>query len=1850
MADHEDSNDQTAEMDDEELESNGDADDAAATTDEPGTSAASADPAPSSKSKKKKGKSRKGKKNRSKEPPLADPNTQSVAEICAVIGITDVTPDYTEQDFTEITNGKAYSARFRSVFQADNPGLGGSKIAPYLTAKYREFQERAREWKANAKARASKEGDKVAPLKIRISTRKKKQDDEDDVDSDHEFETLLKQHERQLDQEEKEKEERRQSRRAAAAAKKSKKKKPETEEEHQNYCEVCQQGGDIMLCDTCPRAYHLICYDAEATEVPEGDWSCPHCEANGVAQKEPEEQKRGNMEFCRTCHEGGFLLCCDTCPNSFHAYCLEPRLTELPPPEEPWSCPRCLAPEPKNRPEKFISWRWKFCEYPEPVPEEDHLKEGEDLDTVEPERHARLMLRPSRKLEPRKERELFVKWKYLSYWHCEWVPEFVLEIYYMQSLRMYWRKTDPENPPEVEDVPAEPTEKDPRCMEHRFYRYGIKPEWMQIHRIINHSPYGSRQYDYLIKWRELVYEQATWESDDFDIPGFEEAIAKYWTHRERMIGEPIPKHVIKRINQYRTERGQPTLEEERKKKREPKTPTVDLRKKYEEQPDFITECGGKLHPYQLEGINWLRHGFSQKTDSILADEMGLGSQDDPIDDVPLLADERGPLEGTVPHCRPLSTIINWEREAEFWAPDFYVVTYVGDKDSRMVIREHEFSFVEGAVRGGPRAQRIRTEQGLKFHILLTSYELINMDKAILSSIEWAALVVDEAHRLKNNQSLFFRTLNEFKINYRLLLTGTPLQNNLEELFYLLSFLSPDRFNNLEAFTHEFADISKEDQIQKLHSLLGPHMLRRLKADVLVGMPSKSELIVRVDMSPMQKKYYRNILTRNFEALSVKSGGTQISLVNIIMELKKCCNHPYLFAKAALEAPKLPNGMYEGASLVKASGKFILMQKMLRKLKEDGHRVLLFSQMTRMLDIIEDLCENEGYKYERIDGSIAGQVRQDAIDRFNAPNAEQFIFLLSTRAGGMGINLATADTVLIFDSDWNPHADIQAFSRAHRIGQKNKVLIFRFVTRNSVEERIQTVAKRKMLLTHLVVRAGIGQKGPSMSKTELDDVLRWGTEELFKEEESDKDEHAIHWDDDAVAALLNREGDEQPQPTSSGGEKKEHWTNEYLSSFKVAQYVTKEVDEEEDEDVEVITDNFVEEQDPDYWEKLLRHHYEQEQETEAQKLGKGKRTRRQVNYASEQMQNEWSAMNTAGNEEYDDSFSEDSNHSDSQSVDEEFEGAKEERRRKRHGGDEKLPPLLARVNGQIEVLGFSPRQRRAFYNAVMRCEGMPPQDAYQAQWLVRDLKGKSERTFKAYSALFLRHLCEPGENQETFSDGVPRDGINRQHVLSRIGIMSLIRKKVQEFETFNGEWSIPELREQPTLMEPPAPKEEPKVEPVEGEEPKAEGEAMEVDEAAAQPPPAESLAVPEKRVRPTPRPFKFNICDGGYSELHTLWINEEKAALPKNQFEIWHRRHDYWLLAGIATHGYSRYQDVQNDLRFAVINEPFQSEQGKGNFIEIKNKFLQRRFKLLEQALVYEEQLRRAAHLNIAKRMGEEPAAQPVNLVNPQPGERDTSGVLNEKFAELESLVDAHQGLAKEAMGGHKLSGVVLQKVLGQLEDLLNDMKTEVTRLPAALSRHKPITERLEMTERMILSRLLNKDANTAPKESPLPPPGPFVTPTAHCGFTAIQPDFFRPNAEQPADEAADEAATSKATPAANGSAQPKAEEPKKPADAEATTDGENSGQDEAAAPVDAPADAPAEGANGQAKEEPADESMDAEESAQPTASAAASNVEEEPPKEAEASGAAAVVESTETAEQPPPAVEDVEMEEPSDES
>uniref|UniRef100_A0A8D0A9S4 DNA helicase n=1 Tax=Sander lucioperca TaxID=283035 RepID=A0A8D0A9S4_SANLU len=1586
---------------------------------------------------------------------------KSSSQLMQEWGLEDVQYGFTEDDYKTITNYKAFSQFLRPLIAKKNPKIPMSKMMTVLGAKWREFSANNPFKGASATAVAAAVAAAVETVTVAQPT---------SVSSGHPSPQLgpIK---KAKTKEGKGPGVRKRSKSVKEVKKKPKPKKTKSksgqsgkkkkassvcvvcstaislrsffhysifsmedgdgyETDHQDYCEVCQQGGEIILCDTCPRAYHLVCLDPELEKAPEGKWSCPHCEKEGIQweakdDEEEEEEPAGeeeddHMEFCRVCKDGGELLCCDTCPSSYHIHCLNPPLPEIPNGE--WLCPRCMCPPLKGKVQKILHWTWGEP----PLPAE--LPAGPDGKPADP------LTKPP--LKGHSEREFFVKWAGLSYWHCSWVSELQLELYHTVMYRNYQRKNDMDEPPPYdygsgeEELNSEKRKsKDPQYagMDERFYRYGIKPEWMVIHRIVNHSYDTDGDVHYLMKWRDLPYDQCTWEVDDFDIPEYDGHKASYWDHREQILGEDQRPLVVRK--------GKKLKEDHPKREVPPDAPIIDPTIKFEHQPWYINATGGTLHPYQLEGLNWLRFSWAQGTDTILADEMGLGKTVQTIVFLYSLYKE-GHSKGPFLVSAPLSTIINWEREFEMWAPDFYVLTYTGDKDSRAVIRENEFTFEDSAVKTGRKVFRMKKDTPIKFHVLLTSYELITIDQAILGSITWACLVVDEAHRLKNNQSKFFRILNGYKIYYKLLLTGTPLQNNLEELFHLLNFLTPERFNNLEGFLEEFADISKEDQIKKLHDLLGPHMLRRLKADVFKNMPAKTELIVRVELSPMQKKYYKFILTRNFEALNSKGGGNQVSLLNIMMDLKKCCNHPYLFPVAAVEAPVLPNGSYDGNLLVKSSGKLTLLQKMLKKLKDEGHRVLIFSQMTKMLDLLEDFLEFEGYKYERIDGGITGGLRQEAIDRFNAPGAQQFCFLLSTRAGGLGINLASADTVIIYDSDWNPHNDIQVrifqrLSHAHRIGQNRKVMIYRFVTRGSVEERITQVAKRKMMLTHLVVRPGLGSKTGSMSKQELDDILKFGTEELFKDEmeaaramgdnKEGEEGNVIHYDDDAISKLLDRSQDATEDTEIQN-------MNEYLSSFKVAQYVVKEEDGEEEVEREIIKQE--ENVDPDYWEKLLRHHYEQQQEDLARNLGKGKRIRKQVNYNdTTQEDQEWQDDLSDNQSEYSVG---------SEDEDEDFEerpegGRRQSRRQMKNEKDKPLPPLLARVGGSIEVLGFNARQRKAFLNAIMRW-GMPPQDAFNSHWLVRDLRGKSEREFRAYVSLFMRHLCEPGaDGAETFADGVPREGLSRQHVLTRIGVMSLVRKKVQEFEHVNGKLSSPDLI--PIGME-----------------------LKKLTESLSSDPNTPVPASPVATQPGTPVP-------PGQNKLHTLWQTEERAALSSGKMhDIWHRRHDYWLLAGIVTHGYARWQDIQNDPRYAILNEPFKTEMHKGNYLEMKNKFLARRFKLLEQALVIEEQLRRAAYLN----MTQDPSHPAM--------------ALNTRFTEVECLAESHQHLSKESLAGNKPANAVLHKVLNQLEELLSDMKADVTRLPNMLSRIPPVSARLQMSERSILSRLTSRGSEPPPQQ------------------------------------------------------------------------------------------------------------------------------------------------------------------------
>ncbi|PKA62262.1 putative chromatin-remodeling complex ATPase chain [Apostasia shenzhenica] len=472
---------------------------------------------------------------------------------------------------------------------------------------------------------------------------------------------------------------------------------------------------------------------------------------------------------------------------------------------------------------------------------------------------------------------------------------------------------------------------------------------------------------------------------------------------------------------------------------------------------------GKMRDYQLAGLNWLIRLYENGINGILADEMGLGKTLQTISLLGYLYEFRG-ITGPHMVVAPKSTLGNWMREIRRFCPILRAIKFLGNPEERAHIREN--LLVAG-----------------KFDVCVTSFEMAIKEKNALRRFSWRYIIIDEAHRIKNENSLLSKTMRLYSTNYRLLITGTPLQNNLHELWALLNFLLPEIFSSAETFDQWFQISGENDQqevVQQLHKVLRPFLLRRLKSDVEKGLPPKKETILKVGMSQMQKHYYRALLQKDLEVIN--AGGERKRLLNIAMQLRKCCNHPYLF---------------QGAE----PGKMVLLDKLLPKLKERDSRVLIFSQMTRLLDILEDYLMFRGYQYCRIDGNTGGDERDASIEAFNRPGSEKFVFLLSTRAGGLGINLATADVVILYDSDWNPQVDLQAQDRAHRIGQKKEVQVFRFCTEYAIEEKVIERAYKKLALDALVIQQGRLAEQKAVNKDELLQMVRFGAEMVFSSKDS-----------------------------------------------------------------------------------------------------------------------------------------------------------------------------------------------------------------------------------------------------------------------------------------------------------------------------------------------------------------------------------------------------------------------------------------------------------------------------------------------------------------------------------------------------------------------------------------------------------------------------------------------------------------------------------------------------------------------------------------------------------------------------
>ncbi|XP_058059073.1 SWI/SNF-related matrix-associated actin-dependent regulator of chromatin subfamily A containing DEAD/H box 1 homolog [Anopheles bellator] len=522
-----------------------------------------------------------------------------------------------------------------------------------------------------------------------------------------------------------------------------------------------------------------------------------------------------------------------------------------------------------------------------------------------------------------------------------------------------------------------------------------------------------------------------------------------------------------------------------------------------EQPTNIGE-GLKLAEYQLVGLNWLTIMHRHNMSSILADEMGLGKT---IQIIAFIAWLKENGEQTRP-CLvvvPSSTMDNWEQELMKWCPELSILKYYGSLAERRMVR------VDWAKNGIEEVDVVLTT----YHMMGASAE----EKKMWRVTEFDYVVFDEAHMLKNVQSQRYQNLMRINAKHRILLTGTPLQNNLLELMSLLCFVMPKLFGSkiedIKTLFHSKGKSAKGDgesddvssfektQIERAKLIMKPFILRRLKRDVLSFLPPKKNIVFKTPMVDSQKEKYDETVNEYQKVTGVIKENTDVSGMAIMMDLRKLANHPLLLRfyytdddvrnmarKLATDADykgKNVNEIFQDIAylsdfklfemrdkytslydlrlpekLITTSGKFRQLDELLPELKADGHRVLIFSQFTMMLDIMERYLKIRNHRFLRLDGSTAVTERQELIDEYSSdPNL--FIFLLSTKAGGLGINLTAADTVIIHDIDFNPYNDKQAEDRAHRMGQQKPVTIYKLISEGTIEEGMMTIAQQKLQL-------------------------------------------------------------------------------------------------------------------------------------------------------------------------------------------------------------------------------------------------------------------------------------------------------------------------------------------------------------------------------------------------------------------------------------------------------------------------------------------------------------------------------------------------------------------------------------------------------------------------------------------------------------------------------------------------------------------------------------------------------------------------------------------------------------------
>ncbi|KAF7310762.1 SNF2 family DNA-dependent ATPase [Mycena chlorophos] len=675
-----------------------------------------------------------------------------------------------------------------------------------------------------------------------------------------------------------------------------------------------------------------------------------------------------------------------------------------------------------------------------------------------------------------------------------------------------------------------------------------------------------------LKWGELTYDQATWDcppsSDDALYPAFVTALERFIAARDVCIKPGTKTQMPNR----------------------PKEGFASLRLTQAADLDLGQDPAFKLMDFQVDGFNWLCDNWWNEQPCILADEMGLGKTVQIATFIGKIVQDFSVSPALV--VVPNATITNWG-------------------PARKIIRDYELMHHE----------KRKDCLSIKYHVLVTTYDTIigtDFSTVFKSQPRWEAsefssMLFDRADTslVKSDNSLLFRKLNELRTLHRVIMTGTPLNNNIRELFNLMNFLDPKQWADLEALEKEHEELT-EDLIKDLHARLRPYFLRRIKSQVL-KLPPKNEVIVPVSMAPLQKEIYRSILSKS-RLSKKKTGVARGKLNNVLMHLRKCLQHPYLY-----EDTIEPRGLSKQEThykLIDASAKLRLLKVLLPKLKARGHRVLLFSQFVIALDIIEDFLVGEGLKFLRLDGNTKGSERQKGMDEFNREGSDVFIYLLTTRAGGVGINLYTADTVIIFDPDFNPHQDLQAIARAYRYGQKNTCLVFKLMVwlrippkvkldllqhsdrPHHLIERIIQVGKKKLVLDHLIVQK---MDDDEEGGDNVDSILTFGAQALFAE---DPDARDIVYSDNDIDKLIEKT-EQEAAPEQSTGE-------EGAFSFAFAKVWAAEKDTLEDVVEEDVT--------AESWAQALKkmnENRELDQVQEMERYGRGKQraaANRRQNYA------------------------------------------------------------------------------------------------------------------------------------------------------------------------------------------------------------------------------------------------------------------------------------------------------------------------------------------------------------------------------------------------------------------------------------------------------------------------------------------------------------------------------------------------------------------------------------------------------------------------------------------------------------